>query len=591
MSSVPSFRPTLSRTAAAGAVLALGAVFAAPAHAVIVDDPITVSGPGAALALSPLGSHDTGVFDESAAEIVAHHPATQRLFSVDALAGDVRVLDVADASSPTALFSLSAAGVVDADGVAIPAGAVANSVAVREDGLVAVAVESDPKTDDGWLVFFDAAGDGAALGAVRLGAQPDMVAITPDGTRAVVANEGEPDDDYAVDPEGSVAVVDLPAGVDAPGQDAVSIADFHAFEDGALADGVRIFAGIAGIDLPVSRGLEPEYVAIDAASATAYVTLQENNAVAVVDIASATVTDVMPLGAKDFSQQGYGLDPSDRDDAIDIRTFPIQGLYMPDSIGAYTAVDGRTYLVTANEGDAREWGDYEEPVRLKDLGEDAAPLCEGVLDEALLADEELGRLDVTTASGLSEDGSCYEEVFAFGGRSFSIWTTDGTRVFDSGDDFERITAQAAPEFFNSDNAASTFESRSDAKGPEPEGLTIGEVGGRTYAFIGLERVGGIVVYDVTNPHASRFVTYLNNRDFSVSAEDEIEAIEEGEPSEFGSAAEVVAAAGDMGPEGLAFIAAEDSPTGAPLLAVGNEVSGSTTLYAIDTVKASARRNG
>ncbi|WP_407320423.1 choice-of-anchor I family protein [Isoptericola halotolerans] len=572
---VRGIHPPVARAVAAAAGLALcGAVLALPARASVIDDPVGTSADDAAIDLRALGSYETGLFDESAAEVVAHHGGSQRLFSVNAYAGEVTVLDVAAPASPTKLFALRTAGVAADDGSTVPAGAVANSVTVRADGLVAVAVESDPKTDAGWLVFFDAAADGAALGAVRVGALPDMVTITPDGARAVVADEGEPDDDYTVDPEGDVAVVELPDGVAAPSQDAVRIADFHAYEaDGALPDGVRVFAGIAGVDHPVSRNLEPEYVAVSADSATAYAVLQEANAVAVVDLAAAEVTEIWPLGAKDFSVEGQGIDPSDKDGGIDIRTIPVQGLYMPDGINAYTA-GGETYLVTANEGDAREWGDYEEPVRVEDLGEDGvAPLCEGSPVAGLTADEDLGRLDVSRASGLRADGTCYEEVFAFGGRSFSIWTTDGEQVFDSGDDFERITAEVAPENFNSDHGESSFESRSDAKGPEPENMAIGEVDGRTYAFVGLERVGGIMVYDVTDPARAELVQYVNNRDFSVSAED---AIDDG-----ADAAVTVAAAGDLGPEGLAFIAAEDSPTGEPALAVGNEVSGSTTLYAID----------
>ncbi|MDN4481226.1 choice-of-anchor I family protein [Demequina muriae] len=551
--------------AAAGATVALGAVLAVPATAAVIDEPLVATG-DSTVTLTPIGSHDTGVFDESAAEIVAFHAGTQRLFTVDANAGDIRVLDVSDATAPVQLFTLSAAGLASADGSTIPAGAVANSVDVRSDGLVAVAVEAPHKTDDGWLAFFDA--DGAELGAVRAGALPDMVTITPNGKRAVVANEGEPSADYDVDPEGSISVVDLPKKLGAPSQQDVATADFHEFED-ALPAGVRIFAGIDGADMPVSRGLEPEYATVDTKSRTAYVTLQENNAIAVVDLASATVTDILPLGAKDHSIEGSGMDASDEDGpsayddegAISIGTVPVMGLYMPDAIASYSS-RGRTYLVTANEGDAREFGDYEEPARIKDLGDDGIPpVCDGVLTEAQLEDSVLGRLDVSTASGLSDDGSCYETLYSFGARSFSIWSTDGKRVFDSGDDFETITAQVAPAHFNSDNDESTFDSRSDAKGPEPEAVTTGRIGSRTFAFVGLERVGGIMVYDITVPAKTTFVTYVNNRDFAADPES---------PE-----------AGDLGPEGLAFIEAQDSPTGSPLLAVASEVSGTTTLFDID----------
>ena len=553
----------------------LTGLLAAPAFA--VDDPPSTSADDAAISLDVLGTHRTGQFDQSAAEIVAFDPATARAFVVNANSGSVDVLDASDPTDPTFVQSISAAGTAAADGSIVPVGAIANSVDVRDDGLVVVAVESDVKTDPGWLLAFDGR-ELETLGAVRVGALPDMVTFTPDGSRAVVANEGEPSDDYTVDPEGSVSIVDLAASLATPfamTQAGVSTADFRAYEGGGskpLPAGVRVFGPTVDEEHPVSANLEPEYVALDAAGAMAYVSLQENNALAVVDLDSATVTDLLPLGAKDHSRPGMGLDPSDRDprDAptTAIGTWPVMGLYMPDTIHSYS-VAGSTYIVTANEGDAREWGDYVEDARVKDLGDDGlAPICADSPAAGLTDDAELGRLHVTTASGLSADGSCYEQLFSFGARSFSIVDTQGRQVFDSGDAFEQITAEVAPDFFNSNHSESNLEGRSDDKGPEPEALAIGAVGDRTYAFIGFERVGGIAAFDITTPADSTFVTYLNNRDFSISVEDADDP------------AAVLDAAGDLGPESIAFVAAEDSPTGAPMLVVGNEVSGTTTFFSV-----------
>jgi hypothetical protein len=341
---------------------------------------------------------------------------------------------------------------------------------------------------------------------------------------------------------------------------------------------VRVFAGVEGADRPVSAGLEPEYVAVDRRSRTAYVVLQEANATAVVDLRRARVRDIWSFGAKDHGAAGNGLDTSDRDEAIDIAPVPgLQGLYLPDGMNVYT-VRGEEYLVTANEGDAREWGDYAEPARVGDLGEDGlAPICEDSPLAGRTDAADLGRLNVTTASGLgSED--CYEELYAFGGRSFSIWTTDGEQVFDSGDELERVTAEAVPDFFNSNHSESNLEGRSDDKGPEPENLTIGRVQGRTYAFIGLERIGGVAVYDITAPRQARFVTYVNNRDFSVSMEDVLEAGTE-DPGE------ALDRAGDLGAEGLTFVKGKDSPLGQPLLLVANEVSGTTTVFGVEALGA------
>lgn len=525
--------------------------------------PVTYSADGAALRLSVLGSYSTGTFDESSAEIIAFH--ADRLFVVNAREGAVDVLDVSRPSNPTKVASLRSDGV-------------ANSVAVRADGLGVVALESVVKTDPGKLVFFDAgAPEPVVLGSVTVGSLPDMVKISADGRRAVVANEGEPSEDFTVDPEGSVSIVDLPATVAAAQQSAVRTATFHAFEEGGtrtLDDDVRVYGPRPHPDRPVSRNLEPEYLTID--GATAYVALQENNAIAEVDLARATVTDIWSLGAKQHSRSHSGLDATDADKAIDIRPRPqLFGLYMPDGIDRYRS-GGETYLVTANEGDAREWGtaaagtEYTEEVRVKDLGTDGtAPVCAGRLD-ALVRDA--GRLKVSRENGLRSDGSCYEKLYAFGGRSFSIWTTDGEQVFDSGDRYEKLVARTVPGAFNTDHVGTAIDGRSDDKGPEPENLTIGTIQGRTYVFVGLERVGGVVVHDITDPEEPELVTYLNNRDFSVDMATSTDV-----PGD-------LARVGDLGPEGLTFVPASDSPTGRPMLAVGNEVSGTTTLLDIRVVR-------
>jgi hypothetical protein len=248
-----------------------------------------------------------------------------------------------------------------------------------------------------------------------------------------------------------------------------------------------------------------------------------------------------------------GLDASDRDSAINIRAWPVHGMYLPDSIAAYKA-RGRTYLVTANEGDARDWPGFAEEARVSALSLDNT-----VLPDSLKANANAGRLNVTRTLGDANGDGKYDALYTLGGRSFSIWSAEGSLVYDSGADFERITAFAAPAFFNASNDNNSFDDRSDNKGPEPEGIALGEIDDRTYAFIGLERVGGVMMYDVTDPRAPFFVDYLNNRDFVAGIGD---------------------LAGDLGPEGLTFIAAHDSPNGRPIVVVANEISGTVTFYAI-----------
>ena len=557
----------------AACALALSPVAASAAQPGDVD-PIYDAVPDAPFDLSVAGTFETGIFDAGASEIVQAHG--NRLFSVNADAGSVFAIDMTDPAAMSELYQVGAPG------------GVANSVAIRDDGLGVVALEdADDKTAPGRLLFFDAnADEPTALGEVTVGSLPDMVTVSPDGAYAVVANEGEPADDFSSDPEGSVGVVALPDAVAAPSQNDVRTADFHAFEGVELDDSVRdAFGPILNDEFPRSTTWEPEYVTVQ--EGTAYVALQEANAIATVDLDTATVTDVFGLG---FIDRGVvPLDASDRDpeDAptINIATYPgLYGVPMPDGVHSYRVGD-ETYIVTANEGDAREWGDYVEPARVKDLGtEDApgtGPLCENL--EGYDDDAALGRLEVTTEMGFDEQQGCYSELYAFGSRSFSIYSADGELVFDSGAEFEELSARLSentPLVFNSGHDDNEFDSRSDAKGVEPENLTIGEVDGRSYAFIGFERLGGVIVYDVTDPAAPSYVEYINNRSFDVSLGDEYEALEEAGASEQ-ELAELVNSVGDLGPEGLDFISAESSPTGVPMIVVGNEVTGSTTLYTLD----------
>lgn len=348
------------------------------------------------------------------------------------------------------------------------------------------------------------------------------------------------------DPSGSVSIIDVSSGV---GNATVATATFEAFdgqEDELRAEGVRIFSGKS-----VSQDVEPEYIAVSPDGTTARVALQEANAFGVLDIASATITEIQPLGLKDHSLPGNGLDASDRDDAINIVSWPVFGMYMPDAIASFE-VGGNTYFISANEGDDRgEDSDIEDI----DLDPTAFPNA-----AELQQVENLGRLGVSTVDGDTDGDGDYDQLFSYGARSFTIWNADGDVVFDSGDQFEQITAAAFPDNFNADNDENDAEGRSDNKGPEPEAVTTGVINGRTFAFVGLERIGGIMVYDVSDPAAPEFVQYINNRDFN-------EDPELGEP-------------GDLGVEDLKFISAEDSPNGGPLIVAANEVSGSVTIFQV-----------
>jgi len=511
--------------------------------------PTTGSAAPLDISLTPVGTHTNGPpYNSSAAEIVAHEPATQRLFVVNALGKRIDVLDIQDPTTPTKIAELDMS----------PFGAVVNSVAAR-NGVLAVAVEANVKTDLGKVVFFDA--DLNITGVVTVGSLPDMLAFTPNGRYVLVANEGEPNtygnfgsetNGPSVDPEGSISIIDLDWG---PDHATVRTANFRAFNGTVLDPSIRIY----GPNATVAQDIEPEYITISADSKTAWVTCQENNAIATIDIKSARVTRLSGLGFKNHSLPGNGLDASDQDGGINIANWPLFGVYMPDTIASYKA-GGQTFLVMANEGDTRVWPGYSEEVRIGSLTLDTNAFPNAA---ELKQTNQLGRLTITTANLDADGDGDVDVLYSLGARSFSIRTTTGALVFDSGDQFEQLTAFVNPANFNASHTANTRDARSSSKGPEPEGLVIGKAYGRTLAFIGFERVGGIAVYDITDPYAPELLDYVNFRNFT-------------NPFNF-------ATAGDLGPEGLAFIDANDSPNDKPLLVVANEISGSTTIFEINRV--------
>ncbi|WP_240137715.1 choice-of-anchor I family protein [Salinigranum salinum] len=534
--------------------------------AVTSADPGQSGGPGesTSIALERIGRYESNEgFDEGGAEIISYHAPTQKLFVINANLGGVDVLDVTDVedfdgSGPA---DLTEVGEIDAVG-ANPDVSSANSVATSED-LVAVALEANTAQDPGQVGFYDPE-TLESLGTAPVGPLPDKVTFTPDGTKVLVANEAEPTEDYAYDPQGSVSIVDISDGVDEATVDTADFTRFNGREDQLRRQGIRIF----GPNASASQDFEPEYVTISDDSRTAWVSLQENNAIAEIDIKNARVRKLLPLGFKDHSLDGNELDASNEDGGVNIQNWPIYGILQPDAIGAYSP-NGRTYIVTANEGDSRDYDSYSEEVEIGDLRLD--PDAFGGEDnvEELQKPENLGAKNATTTLGDTDGDGLYEEIYVFGGRSFSIFTTQGKRVFDSGSDFEEITAERFGDDFNNDNTENTGDSRSDNKGPEPEGLALGQVGDRHYAFIGLERVGGVMVYDITDPESAEFVDYVNNRDFDFDIQGEI-ANGSADPG----------AAGDLGPEGLDFATAEESPIDNPLVFVGHEISGTTSVFEV-----------
>ncbi len=521
---------------------------------------LTISSPSAGITLGTTTTQNITIADNTCqplirkstasstngAEISAFDPSTNRVFTV--------------AGPSMEYYSLSNAGILSAPtnmpfGFTVPGGmnVLPNSVAVR-NGIVAVSyavVDAVSLAQQPGRVAFYQASTAAYIHHVIVGYLPDMVVFTPDGTKVLTANEAEPNSygqGNSFDPEGSVSIIDISGGILAATVTPALFTSFIGQETALRSAGVRIY----GPGANAAQDFEPEYIAFSADGTKAFVTLQENNAVAELDIATATFLQILPLGLKDHNLPGKGFDASDRDlspgfstGTINIQNWPVYGMYQPDAIASFT-VSGITYYITANEGDSRAWTGFNEEIR---VGAGGYGLDLGVFPNAttLKLNQNLGRLQLTNATGNTDGDPEFEQIHALGARSFSIWNSTFTQVYDSGDDLEEISADQNPASFNSDGTPSSFDARSDNKGPEPEAVTTGTVNGVLYAFVGTERTGDIYVYDISNPVTPVFKQYIDH------------------PA-------------DQGVEGLIFVPANQSPTGKALVISTAEVSRTVTVY-------------
>jgi DNA-binding beta-propeller fold protein YncE len=470
-----------------------------------------------------------GIIDiggSGAAEISAYDPATKKLFVVNNTSGNNRidVINLANPASPVLIGNISVA----------PYGGFVNSVYVS-NGKVAAAIEAIDKVSPGKVVVFNTTTH-AEIAARTVGSLPDMVCFSPDGKYIFTANEGEPNPAYTIDPVGSVSIVDVNNNYN------VTTLDFGGFASQAAelkARGLRIY----GPNASFAQDIEPEYVAVSSNSKIAWVTLQENNAIAKIDIETKTVTNIFPLGFKNFNLEANAIDPSDADGGVTFGTWPVKGIYTPDAI-AVNPDNGTPFLYTANEGDAREYAAYVEARRVN-----AASV---VLDPTafpnaatLKGNTQLGRLNITSTLGDTDGDGDYDELYAPGARSFSVWNGNtGALVYDSKNELDVFS-----------RGVNLYpDGRSDDKGTEPEGLAIGKVGNNSLLFVGMERADAVAVYDITNPVKPVFRQILGKLGIAPGAEPGI------------------------GPEGVLFVPADKSPNGKSLLIVSFEVDGVIKIY-------------
>jgi len=526
---------------------------------------------------------------EGAAEIVAYQASKKWIYAINS-SGDAAVVNIIPADTfDTAALVQDNEGIVNTTnlGTAITltlndnTSGDANSIAIDENNqLLAVAMAAKSVGEAGQVAFYDISGDTPIfIKNVTAGFLPDMVTFSHDGAKVVVANEGEPNGDYSIDPQGSISIINVNDGIIA---DNATNIDFTAYNDkqSELEALGLIFANPTGrtingnlINTTVAMDLEPEYVSISKDNKYAYVSIQENNGLAIVNLEDNSL-ELKGLGFKDWSS--LQIDASDKDGGVNFKSYPgLYGMYQPDTISSFSW-KGANFIVSANEGDAREYffdtTNEADCIAKGGVDFDEDDGCLAYIDESRVEDltlaanfdylnnddNDIGRLKVTTVKGDNNNDGQYESLYAYGARSFTIWDSNGLVVFDSGDDIGRITASVHGEAFNNNEDENKGDTRSDDKGAEPEALTIGTIGERTFAFIGLERMGGIMIYDITNPYDVQFEDYFYNRGLIAGAE----------------------ITGDLAPEGMTFIPREQSATGEPLLIIGNEISGSIAVWEV-----------
>lgn len=505
----------------------------------IIDNDKQAPVPSNQIALNYIGSFDPSGNNNSSTEIVVHDPATQRLFTISSITDVFDIINFSNPTTPTVINTINMA----------PYGGI-TSIAVK-NGIIAAASPNTNPQQNGSVVFFDI--NGNFLKQVTVGALPDMITFSPDGTKVMTANEGEPNDAYTVDPEGTISIIDISGGIANLTQSNVTTLNFNAFDAQVAA---LTATGLRKVrtNNTLSQDLEPEYITISSDSQKAWVTLQENNAVAEVNLATKTITGIWGLGKKDMSIPGNGFDASDNNNEILIANWPVKAYYTPDAVQNYK-VGNTHYIVTANEGDEKDLSGFSErtTVGANNYSPDPALFPQAAI---LKASYNLGRFRVSNVTGNTDGDADFEEIAALGARSFSIFNADTRQiVYDSGDQFERYIAANHPLIFNADNESNTVKNRSRAKGPEPEGVALGTINGQTYAFITLERTGGVMVYNITDPNNPTFTDYKHSRMTS-------------------------AYGGDNGPEGIIYVAPENTTTGKGYVIIANEISGTLSMYEV-----------
>jgi len=519
----------------------------------IKDNDYQAPSPSNALNLTLLTSFSNGTAGTNSAEIVAFDEDVDRLYIANSIGAKLDIVNFSNPASPVLISSISTT----------PYGNI-NSV-VAHDSIVALAIENSNPQLNGSVVFLDY--NGTFLSQVTVGAMPDMITFNKNYTKILTANEGEPNATYTVDPEGSVSIIDLTPGIanlTNANVTTIGLTAYNGQQVALVAQGIRVFSTSAS----VAQDLEPEYITISDDNTKAYVGIQEANALLTIDLTNNTVISLTALGYSSYGNaSNNALDASDQSGAVLITgDLPIKGAYMPDAL-SFGTIGGQGYIFTANEGDSREFGTVIDANRINsatftNLDPVAFP------DASILKNSKfLGRLSALKYSGDTDGDGDYDELHVMSGRSFSIRNaTTGALVYDSKDLIEQIIANH-PTFaaiFNASNTSGvpSLKNRSDDKGPEVEGIYFQTINGKPYVLLALERIGGVMVFNVENPLSPVYVAYRNNRSTTLSGP-------------------------DLGAEGIVTIPAAISPNGNDIVILANEVSSTLSIYQVNTCATAA----
>jgi len=545
--------------------------------------------------------------------ISTYAPESKWVFTVNGLDGSLDIIDISNPRNPYFVKTINFRKLGFGN---------RPTYVIYKNGVIAATAEQKIRQLQGKLILFDSWGN--YLAETYVGSQPDFATFTQDGCKILVANEGEPNDDYTWDPEGSVSVIDLSNGLIFLESKTIHV-DFKQFNNSNIDKKIRI----TGPNASVSQDFEPESITVTPDNRFAYVSLQENNTVAVLDLKSYKWIALLPLGFKNWSfgapYSGNGIDfrrnngpPSPpngwgTNNPGNENYLPsfIKGQYQPDEIRIFE-YNGGIYFISANEGDSRNYqsrqGDEDGDPTYEFFNEEVSVVdfctpskLEPYSSQIILSSicTQISTFNFGSASdalrlskvgGDTNGDGIIDEIYTFGARSISIWTGDGNLVWDSdleemlsGNKYlgkayyiDRITnpknlVTSTYPFYNTsfDRAQIGKDRRSNRQGPEPEGVALGKIGNKLFAFIGLERPGGVAVYDITNPNNPIFQYYLNFRsDSNVTTIQETLLMTN------------LGRAGDLGPEGISFIPASQSPNGKDLILISNETSGSITLFEV-----------